>query len=60
MREIQSAQGRFSMWMTDWSKIFTRWITQQDVDLVRLLGDALSMTLMVAVAALATLIYGLC
>jgi hypothetical protein len=48
------------MWMTDWSKMFAQWMMRQDVDLVTLLGDALSMTLMVAMAALATLIYGLC
>ena len=47
------------MWMTDWPRIFARWYLRQEVDLVTLLGDALSMSIMVAVSALAILAYGL-
>lgn len=48
------------MWIIDWLKWCVQWRVRQDVDLVNLMSDALSMTLIVAMSAFATLVYGLC
>lgn len=47
------------MWLTDWPQVFAQWLMRREVAPLTLLGDALSMTLVVAVSALATLAYGL-
>ncbi|MDJ0780749.1 MAG: hypothetical protein QNJ22_02195 [Desulfosarcinaceae bacterium] len=47
------------MWRIQWSQTLQAGFFRQSVDPWSLIGDAVSMTLVVAVSALATLAYGL-
>jgi hypothetical protein len=47
------------MWPTQWCQKIHTGLSRLSVDPWTLFGDALSMTLVVAVSALATLLYGL-
>jgi hypothetical protein len=47
------------MRIINWSQLLSKPMGQEEITPLTLLGDALSMTLLVAVFALATLAYGL-
>jgi hypothetical protein len=47
------------MWRINWPETIEKWFAAEDACPVTIFSDALSMTLMVAVAVLATLAYGL-